>query len=51
MLPLTRGPEANNNLEINKISELLETLALFFVVASIAVMILALVTVFQNGFQ
>ncbi len=47
-MQLSRKAGANDEGGIRLV---LETLALFFVVASIVVMVLALTTVFQNGFR
>ncbi len=51
MLARTQGSLANRDPDTNNISALLETLALFLVGVSIVATILAIATVFQNGFQ
>ena len=52
MSPVTRGAEAGrHDSEPGKVSAILETLALFFVAVFLVAMLLALSTVFQNGFD
>jgi hypothetical protein len=51
MLPLTQGSEPSNRPKTNNVGLFVETLALFFVIVFLVAVILAITTIYQNGFQ